>query len=737
MAPDQRVETGLGHERAAAPRDGRVLAAEERFAPGRRRVVLVGNPNVGKSVLFQNLTRRYVTVSNFPGTTVEIARAQAAFNGEDVEVVDTPGINDLEPQSDDARVTRRLLDQRRETTLLQVADAKNLRRALLLTLQLAELGQPMVLVLNMCDELAERGGRIDTARLAALLGVPVVEAVAVRGDGTAAIVAALAAARPPRRELVAAAGETAAATAGAERTARTECDACNGRREPACDAGDGGDTVGVGRATPVSVETPAGAAPIAVAAGEDRAAVAGTTIVSGFERNRARLERVHQILAETYAISPPRHATFKVRLGFWAMHPVKGLGLLALVLYGVFWLVGLVGAGTLVDLLETGLFGQRLNPLAIRAADALLPFPHHHPVAPVTAEVALPLSPVHALPLATLERAVAGPAYALTVPAAELGTAARLARFAHDFLVGEYGAVTMALSYALAIVLPIVTVFFLLFSLLEDSGYLPRMAILVNRLFRVMGLNGKAVLPMILGLGCDTMATVTTRILETRKERVVTTMLLALAIPCSAQLGVLLAMTARLSLAAALFWLALMVAILLAVGALTARLFPGPGSDFLLELPPMRRPRLANVLMKTVGRLEWYLKEVIPLFLVGTAALFVLDRLGWLDVIAGAGRPLVTGWLGLPPEAAQAFLLGFMRRDFGAVWLLDAAIGAQAMLSPHQILVAMVTITLFMPCVANFLMIAREHGLRTAWAMAAFIFPFAFLTGGVVHRLVP
>jgi ferrous iron transport protein B len=250
-----------------------------------------------------------------------------------------------------------------------------------------------------------------------------------------------------------------------------------------------------------------------------------------------------------------------------------------------------------------------------------------------------------------------------------------------------------------------------------------------------MGLNGKAVLPMILGLGCDTMATMTTRILETRKERIVTTMLLALAIPCSAQLGVLLALMATLSPAGAFVWFGLVVAVLLLVGWLTARVVGGEVSDFILEIPPMRRPQVGNVAIKTVSRLEWYLKEVIPLFVVGTVALFLLDELGLLAAIAHFGEPLVTGWLGLPREMANAFLVGFMRRDFGAVYLLEAATGPAPTLSPHQVLVAMVTITLFMPCIANFLMIAKEHGLRVAWAMAAFIFPFAFLVGGLVHRV--
>jgi ferrous iron transport protein B len=627
-----------------------------------RVAVLVGNPNVGKSVLFKNLTDRYVTVSNFPGTTVEIVQARASLDGHEVAVIDTPGINDLSQRSDEARVTRELLVEHEGTTIVQVADAKNLRRALLLTLQLADLKRPTVLVLNMADELEERGGQVDCARLSEILGVPVVMTVAPRNQGTQQLIEALAQARPPHGSWLAA--------------------------EP----------------------------------------------VNEYAGNRARLGQVNDIMAETYSMSQPKSPSFKVRLGFWAMHPVKGVGFLAVALLAVFWIVGLFGAGTIVDVLEVGVFKHWVGPTAIRVADAVLPFPHVHDTESIPLKVGLPLTPVHELGIITTERRVIVPAYHQPT-GVSLSVAQQVRRFLHDLLVGEFGTVTMALSYALAIVLPIVTTFFFVFSILEDSGYFSRMAVMVNRVFRIMGLNGKAVLPMILGLGCDTMATMTTRILETRKERIITTMLLALAIPCSAQLGVLLALMAALSPAGAIFWVGLMVAVIITVGWLTSRLFPGETSEFILEIPPMRTPQMKNVVTKTFARLNWYLKEVIPIFVVGTAILFLLDRLRLLPLIARLGEPLVTGWLGLPAETTNAFLVGFMRRDFGAVYILDAAIGPDPLLSHHQILVAMVTITLFMPCFANFLMIAKEQGIRVAWRMAAFIFPFAFLVGGAVNHL--
>jgi ferrous iron transport protein B len=168
------------------------------------------------------------------------------------------------------------------------------------------------------------------------------------------------------------------------------------------------------------------------------------------------------------------------------------------------------------------------------------------------------------------------------------------------------------------------------------------------------------------------------------------------------------------------------------VGALAARVLPGEPSDFILELPPLRAPRLENLALKTLARIEWYLKEVVPLFMLSTAILFALDRLGLLGGIERAMAPLVTGWLGLPPQTAGMFLLGFLRRDYGAAGLFDLA--REGALTPHQILVSLVVVTLFVPCIATVMMMIKEHGWRTAAAISAFVFPFAFLVGGVIHH---
>ena len=625
-------------------------------------LVLVGNPNVGKSVLFNKLTGKFVIISNYPGTTVEIARGGTFIDDKEFTVLDTPGVNEFAPRTEDARVTCDVLRDYPEATIVQVADAKNLRRALLLTLQLAELHRPMVLVLNLMDELDKCGGRIDVRKLSEILGVPVVPTIAIAGTGVHLLQQAIGRARIPSLP---------------------------------SDASD---------SHPDSTEI------------------------------EAQLVRANAVLAQVYTITRPRDASFAQKLGWWATHPIKGLALAALVLYFTFWFVGLLGAGTAVGYFEKVVFGRYVNPWAIRVVDTVLPFPHTHDTQASHYSLEIPLSPTHGVSIWENNQIVSAPTYSLA-PSATLEGWTQVRRLAHDFLVGEYGVITMALSYALAIVLPIVTTFFLVFSVLEDSGYLSRLAVMLNRLFRGMGLNGKAVLPMVLGLGCDTMATMTTRILETRKERVITTLLLALAVPCSAQLGVLMAMMASISIRAVVFWVVLMILISFIIGWLAAKLHGGETSDFILELPPMRRPHLGNVVAKTFARLEWYLKEVIPLFVLGTMILFVLDKLRVLDKIARFGEPLVTGWLGLPREAASAFLIGFLRRDYGAVFLLDAATGPKHLLTAHQVLVAMVTLTLFMPCIATLFMISRELGKKTAFWITIFIFPFAFFVGGLVNHL--
>ncbi|RPJ80974.1 MAG: ferrous iron transporter B, partial [Acidobacteria bacterium] len=419
-----------------------------------RQVILVGNPNVGKSVLFGRLTGRYAVVSNYPGTTVGVTSGRALLGAEVCEVIDSPWVNALNGTlSQDELVTRRLLCSREAGVVVQVADARNIRRALMLTAQISSYGLPMVIVLNMVDEARRRGVEVDAERLSDEIGVPVVEAVATEGTGIAELKEKLQLASPARLPFGA-------------------------------------------------VDDPAGWA----------------------HETAGRLRRVR----------PASIGRFQEWLSVAMRRPLTGLPILAAVLYLVYLFVGVFGAQTLVGVIEQQLFGRLVNPAATAAVTTLVP-------------------------LAVIR----------------------------DFLVGEYGLITMGLTYAFAIVLPVVATFFLVFSWLEDSGYIPRLAIFCDRIFRVMGLNGKAVLPMVLGLGCDTMATMTTRILGTPKERLIAVLLLALGVPCSAQLATILGILGGISFAALTTLFAVVTAQMFLVGFLAAQVLPGERSDFIMELPPI------------------------------------------------------------------------------------------------------------------------------------------------------
>lgn len=635
-------------------------------------IALVGHPNVGKSVLFHKLTGQRVIVANYPGTTVEVTRGTLR-NLPDITLVDTPGVISFPPHSEDEQVTGRVLLYEPLRAILQVGDAKNLRRTLNLTIQLAEMGVPLVLALNMMDEAHSRGVSLNHALLSEHLSIPVVPTTAIRSQGLKELSTALEDNQSPNFRLV--------YPSDIENAVANISTNFSGVQSPISHRA-------------LSLLWLSGD-PVTEKWLQDH--LEDQNYQELFEQRQllqlsfvdplsyviqgARLDYIEGIVAAVVTDAGGGWRGISTTLGRLATHPFWGWVILGVILYGLYWFVGVFGAGILVGLLEQGLFGQVINPWVVAQVSSLVPIP-------------------------------------LLV----------------DLLVGEYGLWTMGMTYALALILPIVSTFFLAFGILEDSGYLPRLAALSNRLFQRMGLNGQAVLPMVLGLGCVTMATLTTRILETKRERLLVILLLALAIPCSAQLGVVMGILAGVSFTAMVIWSGVMALVLLIVGWLAARLMPGERTMLLVELPPMRKPVLSNVIVKTLARIEWYLKEVIPLFLIGTALLFILDRTGILNQVIRLGEPLVAGWLGLPPEASAAFLVGFLRRDFGATGLF--VMQSEGLLSPIQVVVAMVTITLFIPCLASVLMIAKEHSWRTAVAMVLLIMPLAFIIGGLLYRLL-
>jgi ferrous iron transport protein B len=636
---------------------------------GPLRVALVGAPNVGKSTLFNRLTGAYVTVSNYPGTSIEVDRGHGRMGGRATEVMDTPGMYSLLPTSEEERVARRLVLEGGADVLVQVADAKNLERALPLTLQLLETGRPLVLAANMMDEADSLGVRVDHILLAERLGVAVVPIAAVRGRGLEALEAAIVRA------------------AGSPSPVRPRYS--NG-------VGDAIERVRSRMSGTYPVDAAAYAALLIQGDAEVAELVAAAESDAG-EAAIRELETATSEFADTavYRVAYERHRVaeraldgavrddgeggfrLRDRLGTALTRPLIGVPILLGVLYlGLYQFVGVFGAGTVVDWLEGTLFEERLNPFFEQVFGVLVPW-----------------------------------------------------EWLRGLFVGDYGVLTLGVRYAVAIILPIVGTFFLFFSVLEDSGYFPRLALLVDRVFKRIGLSGRAVIPMVLGFACGTMATMVTRTLETRRERVLSTILLALAIPCSAQLGVIVAILAGNG--AALSVLALVLGgVFLLVGWLAAQVMPGEGPVFHMELPPLRLPRLGNVVAKTTSRMQWYFMEVLPLFLLASVILWIGDLTGLLQAALRALTPVVA-LLGLPAETAQPFLFGFFRRDYGAAGLFD--LSQQGMLSTVQLTVAAVTLTLFVPCVAMFLMMLKERGVKTALGIVAFVVPFAFGVGAVLN----
>jgi len=641
------------------------------LAAGERWLVLVGNPNVGKSVIFGALTGRYATVSNYPGTTVEVSRGTAKLGLKKAPVIDSPGVNSLVPMSDDEKVTRDILLNEDIGSVLQVMDSKNLRRSLLITLQLTEMGLPATLALNMYDEAGQRGITIDTEMLSKMLGLNVIPTIATQRWNLDKLATAFTHRDPPINAVkYPAAIEEAIAKVGALLPKSGISSRSIAIMLLAGDA-----TLKDWVADNLTAET-------ALKIEETRAALqARFKEPIGYIVNRVRLKTVDTIVGAVVSQEAPSRSKFSTRLGHLSMHPVWGFPILAAVLLFMYFFVGVLGAGISVDFFENIVFKSYLNPWVARVVELVFP-----------------------------------------------------SGIIHDLIVGPYGVVTMAFTYAIAIVLPIVGFFFVFFSFLEDSGYLPRLAIMVDKVFKLMGLNGKAVLPMVLGLGCDTMATMTTRILETKKERIIVTLLLALGVPCSAQLGVILGMLGAVSFMATVWWAGIVILVMFLVGYLASKVVPGEQSDFILEIPPMRMPQIRNILLKTLVRVEWYLKEAVPLFVLGTLALFTLNYTNALSVLERVGSPIIVNFLNLPVESTQAFIIGFLRRDYGAAGLFE--LQKQGLMDPTQVVVSLVTMTLFVPCIANLFMMIKERGMKAALWMTAFIFPFAILVGGVLNFIL-
>lgn len=705
--------------------DGECCHGSRGCVPGKGfpKIVLVGSPNVGKSSLFNALSGSYTLVSNYPGTSVEISRGKSKIGEREYEIIDTPGMYSLLPVSEEERVSQLLIIEETPLVYLHVVDARNLRRMLSFTLQLLEAGLPLILVLNMMDEAEERGIKIDISELSLLLGIPVIGTVSSEGKGIDELKTAISEFVPGNNtpdiqkfqkldygteiepyienveNLLGSAKESGISKRAfsllllqEDRTAleyplKAEKSPEYGK------AGSEKNNKEIRKLVEAASKT--AAVPLSYLFTLKRQErvneiveqimempkrterkTLGKTGMAGTERSSGKAGIITGKKTET----PKKNIDFSEKIDNILIHPVFGIPVLFLVLYfGLYQFVGVFAAGIVVDFLENRLFGQYINPLVTARFVSLVPYP------------------------------------AL-----------------QDLFVGEYGIFTQAVTYAIALILPIVGAFFLVFSIIEDTGYLPRLSLLLDGMFKKIGLSGRAVIPMVLGFGCSTMATMFTRTLETKRERLIANILLALAIPCSAQLGIILSILSGNPRGLPV-WAGVIVLEFILIGYLASRILPGEAPTFILEMPPLRRPKLSNILVKTYSRMHWYFLEVLPLFVVASILIWIGRLTGIFD-LALKVMEYPTVWIGLPPNAADVFLFGFFRRDFGAAGLYGMY--DSGLLTGLQLVVAAVTLTLFMPCIAQFMMTIKERGLKTALVISGFIFPSAFLTGSIVNTLL-
>ncbi|QZY56078.1 ferrous iron transport protein B [Crassaminicella profunda] len=602
-----------------------------------KKIVLAGNPNVGKSVFFNALTGIYVDVSNFPGTTVDISMGKY----KDSVVMDTPGVYGVSSFNDEERVARDVILF--ADVILNVVDAVHLERDLFLTQQIIDMGIPMVIALNMMDEVKRNGLKIDIKKLSEKLGVEVIPTTAVKKEGFEEIKAALDRAKsgnsiPKVKDLM------------------TQVI----------------DYVDVEAEALLVVE-------------EDENVLKRHDLENNYGKReqiyKLRRDRVDKVVEEVIS-ETNEGASFKTKLGRWMLSPITGIPILFIALFITYQLIGVFVAQTVVGITEEVIMGQYYYDFVMGI---------------------------------------------LTNFVSETS-------FVGKLLIGEFGILTMAPVYLFGLLLPLVAGFYFILSIMEDSGYLPRIAALVDRLLTFFGLNGRAIIPIILGFGCVTMATITTRLLGSKRERFIATMLLGLAIPCSAQLGVIAGLIAPLGAKMFLLYAITIFIVFVLTGTILNKIMPGESTDLLIDLPPIRVPILKNVLKKTYLKSKAFIFEAGPLFVLGAIIITIMDHTGVLTMISDALAPVTVGFLKLPKETAQTFIMGIIRRDFGAAGL--STLVQQGLLNPLQTVVSLVAITLFVPCIAAIMVIFKER----SWQESALIwigsFIISFLTAGILAQIV-
>jgi ferrous iron transport protein B len=566
-----------------------------------KKILLMGNPNVGKSVIFSRLTGANVIASNYPGTTVEFTRGTMLIGGNRIELIDVPGAYSLEPTNPAEEVAVRMLDE--GDLIINVIDSTNLERNLYLTLELLERNIPVVVALNMWDEAKHDGITIDAEELEKLLGIPAVPTVALTGEGIKTLISRLKDASSP---------------------------------------------------------------PVISRSDAEKWAQIGEII-----KKVQRVEHRHHTVWESIS-----DATVK---------PATGLPIALGVIFLIFSFIRFIGE-SLIGYVFEPLFGL-YTPVAMEISRALGPGIFHD---------------------IFIGRLVEG----------EIN------------YVESMGLLTTGIFVPFGMVLPYVMAFYLGLSILEDTGYLPRLSVLVDNIFHRFGLHGYAIVPVFLGLGCNVPGALSTRILETRKQRFISATLLAIAVPCMAQTAMIFGILGIYGMKYVLMVFAALLAIYIAAGLILNFYVKGESPELFLEIPPYRRPFFRSLLKKTWMRVRIFLLEAVPFVFLGVLLINILYAAGIIDILGTFFSPVIRGIWGLPKEAAGALLVGFMRKDVAIGMLLPLG------MSPLQLVIAATILAVYFPCVATFAVLFRELGMKDMLRSTFLMIATALIVGGVMRLIL-
>lgn len=640
------------------------------------RIALAGNANVGKSVIFNQLTGLNQIVGNWPGKTVERAEGTLHFEGYTIRIIDLPGIYSLSTFSMEEIVSRDYIATEKPDVIVNVVDASMLERNLYFTLQLLELDPPIILDLNQVDFAAKKGIKIDAEKLSSVLGVPVTQTVAITGAGINELLWTVIAVANGEKQF-----KPLRVTYGKEieKYVETIEKLVSAKLPQIC---------AVYPARWIAIKLLERDEDVS---GKIRNYENGKEVLVDAEKLAGELEKIHGepspviIASERYSLAtkiakavttvetPPK-ISLEQKIDALTTHKILGYPILAGILAAIFALIFIGG-----NFVSAG-FDYTFGILTSQTANVLSQF---------LPEIAVDL----------INKGV---------------------------LSGVFAGISVALPY--------IVPFYILLALLEDSGYLPRAAFLMDNFMHKIGLHGKAFIPLMLGYGCNVPACIGCRIMETQRERLLSAFVVVL-IPCAARTVVILGLVGRfVGLHAALALYIFDLVLVFALGRIAFKVLPGEPVGLIMEMPPYKRPSIKNILVKTWSRTRDFVFIAFPIIIAGSLAIVALDVTGFTTYIVNGASPLINGWLGLPVLAGIPLIFGILRKELTLI-LLAELIPLQSLTAVQMIVFALVTM-IYIPCLATIAALKREFGWRKALTITLIDVGLALFLGGIAYRIL-